>query len=142
MRSTAKKKVAIPKRAWSELPNAAHIDAILADAHARPVDWCLAIIDAERVTPEPLHSEALIAGWCAAQQAGRVNAWQAYQTKYWCTAWDQALIAMQTLVAWDESAALLDLTPDALRTIVNIYSGDVKHQAVLLLPAVIARRTP
>ena len=49
--------------------------------------------------------------------------------------------AIQTLVAWPESAAMLDLTPDALRTIISTCEGDVKHQAVLLLPAVIARST-
>ena len=46
------------------------------------------------------------------------------------------------LIAWDSSADLLTLTSDALRTIIDTCDGDVRHQAVLLLPAVIARSTP
>jgi len=49
--------------------------------------------------------------------------------------------AALALTAWDSSANLLALTPDALRTIIDTCDGDVKHQAVLLLPAVIARNT-
>jgi len=45
------------------------------------------------------------------------------------------------LLVWDSSADLLALTPDALRTIIDTCDGDVKHQAALLLPAVIARST-
>ena len=49
--------------------------------------------------------------------------------------------AVRTLEVFPESAALLDLTPDALRTIISTHDGDAKHQAVLLLPAVIARQS-
>ena len=62
--------------------------------------------------------------------------------KVWIVVHEAIRAALYALVAWDESATLLDLTPDALRTIIHSCEGDVKHQAVLLLPAVIARHTP
>ena len=75
------------------------------------------------------------------------------RTAQWDAAWDvvqhvgrgtvssTAWIVTSTLIAWDTSADMLALTPDALRTIIDTCNGDVKHQAVLLLPAVIARST-
>ena len=120
-------------RAWSHLPNAAHIDAILADVQARPEVWdagWYALIG-------PALDTAWDAAWRRALDAGRVVAWGAARVNY-RAAWD----AIRALIAWDESAALLDLTPDALRTIISTCDGDVKHQAVLLLPAVIARSAP
>ena len=121
--------------AWSNLPNAAHIDSILADAMARPEVWGTTWSAAE----EDVAQEAAGgAAWNAALHAARGIAWGAA----WVVAHHEAWGAIRALIAWDESAALLDLTPDALRTIIDVADGDVKHQAVLLLPAVIARSTP
>ena len=129
--------------AWSHLPNAAHIDAVLKDVKARPDVWAAA--------------EAAVWGavWSAvrgvAQSAARRTTQTALRTEGWGILWGSvqdtssdaargaARDAIRALIAWDESAALLDLTPDALRTIIDVADGDVKHQAVLLLPAVIAR---
>ena len=132
--------------AWSHLPNAAHIDAILADAKARPEVWGAAYYVARRAARHVV----LAAAWDAARGAAPRAAWGAV----WLAAWhevrdtaqdaaqDAAWNSIRALIAWPESATLLDLTPDALRTIISTCGGDVKHQAVLLLPAVIARSTP
>ena len=112
--------------AWSRLPNAAHIDTILADVKARPETWAAA--------GGAAGGAARGAAWGAAEDA----AWDAARG----TARDAARGALYALIAWDESAALLDLTPDALRTIISTCEGDVKYQAALLLPAAIARGTP
>ena len=128
--------------AWSHLPNAAHIDSIIEDAKARPRIWATASGDKRGV----VWVIAWDTAWIVARSLARVTAWDAVQrvalTATRGIARDAAWGAMNALIAWDESAALLDLTPDALRTIIDVADGDVKHQAVLLLPAVIARSTP
>ena len=138
--------------AWSNLPNAAHIDAILTDASARPEVW--------DVTWRGVHAEICadvqglardVATWHGSRDVARNRGWVAARAAVRYAAWDTKWLiatglsvrdAIRALIAWDESAALLDLTPDALRTIIDVADGDVKHQAVLLLPAVIARSTP
>ena len=128
--------------AWSHLPNAAHIDAVLADAKARPEVWVAAWVAA--------WDAAWVAAQVAAQDAARDAVWRAARDAVWDAVWDAvrdaarvaAQGAMCALIAWDDSAAMLNLTPDALRTIISTCDGDVKHQAVLLLPAAIARSTP
>ena len=129
--------------AWSHLPNTAHIDTILVDVKARPgvwikagkavwgTAWVRALYAAQDTAESAARDAALSAAWGAARAA----AWDIAGTIAEAAAWD----AIRALIAWPESAALLDLTPDALRTLIDVADGDVKHQAVLLLPAVIAR---
>ena len=129
--------------AWAHLPNAKVIDEVIADFIERPQTRG--------------DAEAQVAAWCAAWGAAQVAArvavqdvaWDSALDATWAVAWDSARYEVQTaardallaLIAWDSSADLLSLTPDALRTIIDTCDGDVKHQAVLLLPAVIARST-
>ena len=103
------------KTAWAHLPNARHIDAVLADARKRPGAW-----DAARTA-------ARDAAWDAARRAARDAARDA--------AWD----AIAALVTWDSSADLLDCTPDVLRTMIDLAEPPVCHQAALLLPYAIVR---
>ena len=142
---------------WSHLPNAAHIDAVLEDARVRPEAWVAAGVKARDDLCEVRQSTvrhsilyaARDAAWNAARDAAitaaRYAEWLATRDEAWGIARSKAEITardvMRALIAWDESAALLDLTPDALRTIISTHDGDVKHQAVLLLPAVIVRST-
>ena len=126
--------------AWSNLPNAAHIDAVLADVKARPEAWEQAAADAVAWVKDRT------AAWAEAYRVSR----DVVRDPAWLPAWDAACAGLGdaaerlagdaacALMSWPESAALLDLTPDALRTIISTCDGDVKHQAVLLLPAVIA----
>ena len=139
--------------AWAHLPNAAVIDEALADVAARPEAWAAgwSAVSA-RVGDRPWGST-----WCAARgrafsfaiHAGRGSTYDAIHLFILARCPIMADVgaslslkdAALALTAWDSSANLLALTPDALRTIIDTCDGDVKHQAVLLLPAVIARNT-
>ena len=131
--------------AWAHLPNAAVIDALLEEAAAQPEVWQDGWFVAQNEVKESTHEVARIASRIVAQEVLRDDAYAAV----WGFAWDIYLPAARyawrgatyALIAWDSSADLLRLTPDALRTIIDTCDGDVKHQAVLLLPAVIARST-
>ena len=117
--------------AWAHLPNAKHIDAVLADVKARPEAWDAAW-DAVRD-----------AAWDAARDA----ALDAARTAAWGAAWDAAgdaargaaWGALAALIAWDSSADLLECTPDVLRTMIDLAEPPVCHQAALLLPYAIVR---
>jgi len=122
------------------------IDEILADFQTRPEVWAAAWTThsewaAQSATQsDELRSAAWFATWrarVAAQNEARDAADAA-----WIAGRDAGRDAILALVIWDTSADLLALTPDALRTIIDTCEGDMKHQAVLLLPAVIARSTP
>ena len=125
--------------AWAHLPNARHIDAVLADARKRPGAWNAAwdaAWGAAGVT-------AWDAAWGAVRTAARRAAWGAA----WDAAWGAAQRAARgaardaiaALVTWDSSADLLDCTPDVLRTMIDLAEPPVCHQAALLLPYAIVR---
>ena len=113
--------------AWAYLPNAKHIDAVLADARKRPGAWDAAWGAA--------WDAAQRAAWDAAQRA----AWDAVRAAVWDAAWDTAWGALAALIAWDSSADLLECTPDVLRTMIDLAEPPVCHQAALLLPYAIVR---
>ena len=103
--------------AWAHLPNAQHIDAVLADVRARP--------------------EA----WVAARDVARDAAWYAARDAVWSAAQGVARDVLYALIAWDSAADLLDCTPDVLRTMNDLAEPPVCHQAALLLPYAIVRMT-
>ena len=109
--------------AWEHLPNARHIDAVLAHAKAHPDRWRDAALDAA------WHA-VWVAAWDAARSAARVAARH--------TAWDAARGvawgACAALVAWDDAGHLMDVPLDAVRTL----AAAGHHPAVLLLPARLA----
>ena len=79
---------------WSHLPNAAHIDAVLASVKANPDEW----------------SAAWDAAWEAALDAAREAAYHA------------ARYAILALVAYDDCAHMLDSEPDDLRILSKLGS--------------------
>ena len=120
---------------WAHLPNACHIDAVLADAHKRK------------------------GAWAEAQRYMFVS-WSRQRNALWTAAYRTALADMDldmgvrvsslpgvlrgiiaALIFWDSSAALLDCTPDVLRAMIDLAEPPVCHQAALLLPYVIVRMT-
>ena len=113
--------------AWAHLPNARHIDRILADVKARPDVWDAAW-DAAR---DAAWDAAWVAAWDAARVAARVAAWDAA----WDAARDAARVATNALIAWDDVAYILDLTPDGCMMLIETCTDHHKHAAVLLLPA-------
>ena len=135
------------KTAWAHLPNAKHIDAVLADARKRPGAWNAARTAARRAAwdaawdaaQRAARDAAWGAAWGAAQRAARDAAQRAARDAAWGAAWDAAWGAIAALVTWDSSADLLDCTPDVLRTMIDLAEPPVCHQAALLLPYAIVR---
>lgn len=115
--------------AWAHLPNAAHIDRVLAHLNQHPERW-----DAARgAVRGAVRSAAWDAAWGVARGAARGAAWDAA----WGAARGAAWGAVAALVAWDDCAYLLDQTPDFLCGCINLV-GD--HRAILLLSAVVAMK--
>jgi hypothetical protein len=123
--------------AWAHLPNAHHIDRILAHLRAHPQAWA----DAHSGYT-PARDAAWDAAWHAARDAARHAARHAARDAVWHAArdaarhaaWDAARGATYALIAWDDCADLLDLPEGALR----VMSAAGHHPATLLRPAVIA----
>ena len=122
--------------AWAHLPNATHIDRVLAHLKQHPDRW------------EAARGAARGAAWGAARGAALDAAWEATRGAALDAAWGAALDAVWgvargavvALIAWDDCAYLLDQTPELLQAQINLV-GD--RRAVLLLPAVVAmRETP
>jgi hypothetical protein len=121
-------------KAWARLPNSAHIDRVISHVKAHPGKWDAAW--------HAVSGEAAEAAWEAAWGPSCFPAWYSA----WHAARDAALSAARdaargaargaclALIAWDDCAYILDLPPDAVKTLVN--AGD--DAAVLLYPAVIA----
>ena len=130
---------------WDHLPNVVQIKSILEDVKTRPRVWTTpprtssgaAVSAARAVGPTKALSEVHDMAGAMASAGIRVQALD----EEWLSIYTAVRTALYALIAWDSSADLLALTPDALRTIIDTCDGDVKHQAVLLLPAVIARST-
>ena len=139
--------------AWAHLPNAKVIDDIVADVKARPEVWS----DAENATWAELNDSPWGEAWVAGDDRlhGTTRDATMSAAASAASAISRAIVGnirqaqvnnilediLLALIAWDSSADLLTLTSDALRTIIDTCDGDVRHQAVLLLPAVIARHT-
>ena len=147
------------KPAWSHLPNAKHIDAVLADVKVRPEAWTTArgaagvtawdaawaaaggavrdaAWDAALYTAR---TAARTAAWDEARDAALYTARTAVRNAAWDAVWDAAWGALAALIAWDSSADLLECTPDVLRTMIDLAEPPVCHQAALLLPYAIVR---
>ena len=132
--------------AWAHLPNAKHIDAVLADVRKRTKAWLRSLNSLATRVRSPAFEEALTSinnttdlnngMWLdvcdAAERAAGCD-----QVRH--TAWDAATDTLAALIAWDSSADLLDCTPDVLRAMIDLAEPPVCHQAALLLPYAIVR---
>jgi hypothetical protein len=127
---------------WAHLPNAKHIDRVLADLGQRPEQWGAVWSAAWHAAP----TTAWDAAWDATRDATRDAARgpirdaardavrDAVQPTTWATARGAALDAILALVAWDDCAHLLGQPVDAVR----LLAACGHHPALLLLPARIA----
>ena len=109
---------------WAHLPNAVHIDRVLASVKANPEQW------------EAAWDAAREAAWVQAQQVVRAQmrepAWDAAWEAAWEAGWYAATrYAIIALVAYDDCAYMLDSDPGELAILAKF--GD--HRAVLLLTA-------
>ncbi len=127
--------------AWAHLPNAHHIDAVLADVKARLEVWKAAGYAAWGAAGKAARSAARDAArdaaWDAAGYAARSAVGYAARSAARDAAWD----AILALIAWDSAADLLDLSPAALRVLIDVAAPPVCHQAVMLLPWAIVRES-
>ena len=130
--------------AWAHLPNARHIDWVLASLKSDPQKWHAARDAARDATRTAARTAARDAAWDVAWGATRGAAWDAawdaardaaWDARAALIAWDAAWDACAALIAWDDCANLLDMPTDAVR----LLAGAGHHPAVLLLPAVIVR---
>ena len=135
---------------YAHLPNAPHIDRVLAHVRAHPEKW-VTTPDAElaaawKAAWGAVRDAALDAERAAGRSAALAAARSAGRSAAWCAAWHAAWHAAPTgacasvwgavaaLVAWDDASMFLDQDPDVLR----MAAAAGNHAAVLLLPAAIA----
>ncbi len=119
---------------WSHLPNAAHIDAVLASVKANPDEWSAVRYAAADAALEAVRYAAYDAAWEAAWEAARSVARYAALEAVRYAAWSAAWGAILALVAYDDCAHMLDSEPDDLRILSKLGS----HAATLMIHASIA----
>jgi len=120
--------------AWADLPNAKHIDRILADLKRNPYNWG-AVRNAAR-------NAAWNAAWDAARDAARSAARNAARNAAWDAARDAASLAARNaaqdailaLIAYDDCAYLLDEKPEHVQMLALLGN----QAAILLYPACVA----
>jgi hypothetical protein len=120
---------------WDHLPNAKHIDAILASVKAHPKEWG-AEWNAEW---DAAWDRARGAAWDAAREAAREAARDAAWGEARDATWDAAYYAARVaawdaiiaLIAYDDCAYMLDSDLGELEILAKF--GD--ERAILLLPA-------
>jgi hypothetical protein len=111
--------------AWSHLPNAKHIDQVLADPKAHPDEFAAAW---DAVSWNAAWSAAVGAAWDAARDAARSAAHDAARR---CALGGLVHAAIAALVAWDHSSKYLTMTYQELNM---WYQLNEDPAALLLLP--------
>ena len=123
--------------AWAHLPNAVHIDQVLASLKAHPDKWTAAYAAAWDTAYIESWNAAQAAAYIAARDAAYSAAYSAAQdtgyTAAWDAAWGAAWGAIAALIAWDNCAKYLTMTPDQL-AVWSLLSSD--PASVLLQPYV------
>ena len=123
--------------AWAHLPNAKHIDWVLASLKAHPEKW-----EAARYVARNAAGDASwYAAWTAARNAARYVArtaaldasWTAARDAAWDAANNAAKCALLALVAYDDCAYMVESDIDEIKILAKL--GD--QRALLLLPACI-----
>jgi hypothetical protein len=121
---------------WSDLPNAHHIDWVLASVKENPKLWAAAVVGAAEWSVAWM---AVGAAWNAAEDAARSAAVDAARNAVWAAA--QVADAYVTdaaiaLVAYDDCDQYLALGYEKLKVYAVLSD---KPQAVLLLPMAYVR---
>jgi hypothetical protein len=137
---------------WSHLPNAVHIDRILAHLKAYPEKWTVTRSVAHNAAWDAAHNAAWDTAHYAARSAAwyatRNAAWGAIRTAAWGAAFNAARGTIRTAAynaAWDASsgAILALIANDTCGYLlkekiehVDLLAGLGQPEAILLLPAV------
>lgn len=122
------------KSEWSHLPNAVHIDRIIASVKLHPEQW--------EVTQLPMQQEAWTKTLEVAIALERDAVWRMSRDEAWREqrqfinqeAWDAVRVTLLCLVAYDDCAYMLNSEVGELKILAAF--GDPK--AILMLPACIA----
>jgi len=125
---------------WSHLPNAVHIDRVLASVKASPKIWADAWNSIRKSARDAAYGAARNTAYEAAGEgAAHDAAWDAVLNAAWNaarnTAYGAAWYAILALIAYDDAAKYLDLPLDQLQM---LYALTEHPAALLLQPAVIA----
>ena len=124
--------------AWADLPNAKHIDRILADLKRNPYNWGAAWTAEWTAEWNAAMTAARNAAWSAeryaAWDAARTAAWSAARTAASGAAFNTAWGAILALVAYDDCAYLLDEKPEYVQILALLGN----EKAILLYPACVA----
>ena len=124
--------------AWAHLPNAAHIDEVLASLKAHPERW-----DAARDAAwGAAWDAARDAAWGAARDAARDAAWDAARDAAWDAAWGAARdaawyaawYAVAALIAYDDAGQFMKLPVEQLKA---MHRLDPHPMYPLLQPAAV-----
>jgi len=114
--------------AWAHLPNAAHVDWVLASMKKNPEKWSAAWDAAWYAAEGAAWDAAWNAAEGAAEGAAGGAAGGAVLEAALDEAWDAAGGAILALVAWDDCAYMLELPEDALKVLRAVGN----EQAILL----------
>ena len=122
----------VQSTAWAHLPNAVHIDRILAHAKEHPRKWTAAWAAAWDADGRVFRDDALSLSWAVALRTYRDKAWNAAMDAD-SGATRDAIVA---LIAWDDAGELLSLPIDAVKA----KADEGNHAAILIYPAMLAMR--
>jgi len=116
--------------AWAHLPNAKHINWVLASVKAHPKKWKATRAAARNVA----RAAARAAVWNAARSAAYNAVWDAVWGAARNAAYEAAADAIIALIAYDDCGYMIESEVGELKIIAKL--GD--QRAILLLPACIA----
>ena len=116
--------------AWADLPNAKHIDRVLADLKKNPDRWSAAMAAEWNAAWSDVWNTART----DARTAAMTDAYNAAWTAAWYAAWGAARDAILALIAYNDCAYLLDEKPEHVQMLALLGN----QAASLLYPACIA----
>ena len=108
--------------AWAHLPNAGHIDRILAHVKAHPDKWTAGY-----------DKKAWKAAWDAVRGVARDEAWVAARGAARDETWVAARGAIAALIAWDEAGDLFSQPIE----VAKFLADEGNPTAILLYPAMV-----
>ena len=118
--------------AWSDLPNASHIDWVIESVKTHPEIWSAAY----HATRNTAYQPALNTAYDAVRVTGREETWSAALLPTRSAAWRAACDASLALIAYDDCDQYLSMTSEQLRVWALLSE---RPAAVLLLPMIIVR---
>ena len=110
---------------WADLPNAVHIDRVIASVKAHPDPW-LQVWFAANLVGAQVYAASWVAGHVLIKNNARLHEWSGATCSVWV-----ARDAVLALIAYDDCAYMLDSDPGELAILAKL--GD--HRAILLLTA-------